>query len=200
MERIRAFIAIELTDEVKAAISRLQSRLKSASPVPARWVAPQGIHLTLKFLGDIPLNSASAVTGAMQQAAREIPPFRLQVRGLGVFPNPRRVRIAWAGIEGDLTHLVRLQERLDDGLVPLGFARETRAFTPHLTLARVRDSASPAEQESFGKIVTAATFSEAPGFSVGSVHLIKSQLGREGAVYDRISSVALEKPLPTSTA
>jgi len=200
MEQIRAFIAIELSDEVKTAIARLQARLRAANQIPAKWVEPKGIHLTLKFLGNIPPDSTGAVTGAIQQAAREIAPFHLEVRGLGVFPNPQRVRIAWVGIEGDLTQLTTLQQRLDSCLAPLGFARETRAFTPHLTLARVRDHTSPAEQESFGKLITASTFAEAPGFRVTSVHLIESQLGREGAVYRRISSVPLEKPLLTATA
>ncbi len=191
MEQIRAFIAIELSDAVKTAISHLQTQLRAANQIPAKWVEPNGIHLTLKFLGNIPRDSTGAVTGAIQQAAREVAPFHLEVRGLGVFPNRKRVHIAWIGIEGDLPQITTLQQRLDSCLSPLGFTPETRAFTPHLTLARVRDRASPAEQESFGELITASTFTEAPVLRVTSVHLIESRLGREGAVYRRISSVTL---------
>ncbi|OGO40476.1 MAG: 2'-5' RNA ligase [Chloroflexi bacterium RBG_16_57_8] len=189
MEEVRSFIAIELPENIKGRLGELQSRLQSGKS-RARWVAPESIHLTLKFLGSISVSSIPDVTGVMEEAAFGIPPFRLGVRGLGVFPDARRVRVVWVGLDGELDELMQLQKRLDSGLASLGFAPESRPFTAHLTLARMRDEASPAEREAIGQLVSAASF-EAGDFSVESVSLMKSQLTREGAIYSRLASAAL---------
>ena len=190
MEQVRSFIAVELPGEIKLAITRLQAKLKSGQ-FPVKWVDPCSIHLTLKFLGNIAAGRINEITGAMEEAAREISPFSLEVKGLGVFPNLRRVQVVWVGVSGEVDLLRQLQQRIESKLAPLGFAPESRPFTPHLTLARLRDRASLDERQRFGQLIAASGFEEIYSFSVGSLDLMKSQLTREGAVYSRISSVNL---------
>ncbi len=151
-------------------------------------MAPQNIHLTLKFLGAISPDAVAPIARVMREAGQNTPPFVLGVHGLGVFPNQKRVQIVWAGVTGDVTKLVELQKRLDGGLAGLGFAAESRAFTAHLTLARMREDASPAEREAAGNLVQATRF-EGGDFAVDSISLIRSELRREGPLYTRIAAV-----------
>jgi len=192
MEQIRSFIAIELPDEVKSALDQLQAQLKTGDQLPVKWVDPYNIHLTLKFLGNIDVNKVREITGAMEAAAQGISPFKLEVKDLGVFPNLKRVRVVWVGVSGEVAQLNQLQQRIESNLSPLGFAPESRSFTPHLTLARVREQASPDEQQSFGELIASTKFEAVYGFDVDSINLMKSQLTREGAIYSRISSIKLK--------
>jgi len=192
MEQIRSFIAIELPDEVKQALAELQARLKTGKHSSVKWVDPFGVHLTLKFLGNITTAQISGITGAIEEAAHDIEPFGLEIRGLGVFPNFKRVRVVWVGVGGDTAPLKQLQQRLESNLVPLGFARESRPFTPHLTLARVSEKASPAEQQNFGQIIAGTQFEDAYAFKVDCISLMRSQLTSQGAIYSQISSVRLK--------
>ncbi|MBA7630502.1 RNA 2',3'-cyclic phosphodiesterase [subsurface metagenome] len=196
MEQIRSFIAIELPDEVKQALAQLQAQLKTGKQPPVKWVDPYSVHLTLKFLGNIAADKTGEITGAIEKAAQGVPPFQLEVKDLGVFPNFRRVRVVWVGISGEVAQLSQLQQRIESNLSPLGFAPESRPFTPHLTLARVREQASPIEQQSFGQLIANTRFEGVYGFSVDSINLMRSQLTSEGAIYSQISSVKLKKPLP----
>jgi 2'-5' RNA ligase len=192
VEQVRCFIAIELPEAVKAGLTRLQAQLTSASLTPVKWVDPYGIHLTLKFLGNVNLDRISQITGAIEEAAQGIPPFHLEVKDLGVFPNPRRVQVVWVGVGGEVDKLLQLQKRLETNLARLGFAPEPRAFTPHLTLARVRDQASPDERQKLGQFISDNKFEAAYSFPVDSISLMRSQLTREGAIYSQISSVTLK--------
>ena len=191
MEQIRSFIAIELPDEVKAGLIQLQAQLKRAEPASVRWVNPSGIHLTLKFLGNIDGGRISEIGRALEKAAQGIPPFLLEVKGLGVFPNLRRAQVAWVGVGGEVDKLALLQQRVESNLMPLGFTTESRPFTPHLTLARLRDRATLNEREKFGQLIIGAKFGIAGTIKVDSVNLMRSQLTREGAIYSRLSSVEL---------
>ncbi|MFQ5997333.1 MAG: RNA 2',3'-cyclic phosphodiesterase [Dehalococcoidales bacterium] len=191
MEQIRSFIAIELPDEIKKALAQLQAQLKAGKQSPVKWVDPYSIHLTLKFLGNIAADKTSEITAAIEKAAQGISPFQLEVKDLGVFPNFRRVRVVWVGVSGEVAQLSQLQQRIESNLAPLGFAAESRAFTPHLTLARVREQASPAEQQNLGQLIASTRFEGVYRFSVDSINLMRSQLTSEGAIYSRISSVKL---------
>ena len=197
MEQVRSFIAIELPDELKRGLSQLEARLKLGKQPWVKWVDPYGIHLTLKFLGSIAADRIGEITRAMEEAAQGIPPFHLEVKGLGVFPNLRRVQVAWVGMGGEVDRLRQLQQRVESNLVPLGFAAESRPFTPHLTLARVREQAPLDERQRFGQLIGSTRF-EAGTIEVDAINLIRSQLTREGAIYSRISSVNLKKPLSTA--
>ena len=193
MEQVRSFIAIELPDELKAGLVQLQNKLKLDKQPPVKWVDPYSIHLTLKFLGNMPIDRTDDITKAMTEAARGISPFCLEVQGLGVFPNLRRVQVVWVGIGGEMDKLGKLQQRIESNLAPLGFAPESRPFTPHLTLARLRDRASLDERQRFGQLIASTKLETVYNFKVDAISLMKSQLTREGAIYSRISLVGLNK-------
>jgi 2'-5' RNA ligase len=192
MEAIRSFIAIELPGEVKLSLGNIQAKLKSGSRAPAKWVDPAIMHLTLKFMGYVDAGLIGKITSALEDACRGIAPFRLEMNGLGVFPNQRSVRVVWAGLTGELDKLSLLQKNIDSALAPLGFRAEARPFTPHLTLARVREEARPEERQKLGELVTGAASPPGLSFSVDSVHLMKSQLMKTGPVYTRLASVTLK--------
>ncbi|MFH0847558.1 MAG: RNA 2',3'-cyclic phosphodiesterase, partial [Chloroflexota bacterium] len=185
MEEIRSFIAIELPDEVKSILSQLQAKLKSCGEFPAKWIDPSGIHLTLKFLGNITSHRITEITRALETAASGTAPLQLELKGLGVFPSLKRVQVIWVGIEGELDKLGELQKRIESGLAKLGFPREARAFTPHLTLARIRDRATPEERQCVGQVIASTKFETVYRFNVDSIHLMRSELTREGAIYSR---------------
>jgi 2'-5' RNA ligase len=191
MERIRSFIAIELPDPLKEALDQLESRLKTDRQPYVKWVDPASIHLTLKFLGSISADSVAEITRAIGAAVAGTAPFRLRSGTLGVFPNPKRVQVVWVGLEGELDQLNRLQQKLEASLSPLGFPPERRRFTPHLTLARLRDRASAAEREEMGKLVAETGLADATEITVDTVSLMKSELTRTGPIYTRISRVEL---------
>ena len=191
MNEIRAFIAVLLPDEVKQSLSALQDRLRSGSSVSAKWVDPGNIHLTLKFLGNISPGLVGRITSAMETAAREIKPLYIQVKGLGAFPNANRVNIVWVGLVGDIERLALLQKRIDAQLSPLGFKSENRPFTPHLTIARIRDHASSEERRQLGRLIAETAFDTLLPVDIMSVYLMKSQLTREGPIYSSILSVNL---------
>jgi len=200
MEQIRSFIAIELPDELKIELTRLQDRLKLGGQSSVKWVNPNSIHLTLKFLGNIAADRVEEISRALEEAAQGISPFYLEIKGLGVFPNQRRVQVAWVGIYGEVDKLVQLQQRIESNLVPLDFTAESRQFTPHLTLARLRDRTSLNERQRFGQLIIDTKFEAAHTINVNAINLMRSQLTREGAIYSRISAVELKKPLSTASA
>jgi len=193
MEQVRSFIAIELPDELKLGLAQLEAQLKMSKQPWVKWVDPYSIHLTLKFLGSIAVDRISEITGAMEEAIQGISPFRLEVKDLGVFPNLRRVQVAWVGISGEVDKLSQLQRHLESKLARLGFAPESRPFTPHLTLARLRNRASLDERQSFGQLIATTRFEAVYTIKVDAINLMRSQLTREGAIYSRISSVGLNK-------
>ena len=191
MEQVRSFVAIELPERLKEELVGLSERLKSGGYSGVRWVDPRGIHLTLKFLGDVAVERLDDINTALKEATRGVSPFRLEVGGLGVFPNPRRVRVAWVGLAGETDKLQQLQQQVESVLAKLGFATESRRFTPHLTLARVRDQVSLEERLGFGQFIESADFRAMNKIEVDTVYLMRSQLTRQGAIYSRISSVHL---------
>jgi 2'-5' RNA ligase len=192
MEKIRAFIAIELSEDVRRTLTRLQNTLKSGCRAPVRWTDPDATHLTLQFLGDIDSGLTGKITSSMEDASRGIHPFRLAVSGLGVFPDPARVRVVWVRLGGNIETLGKLQKSIESAIKTLGFTPEARAFTPHLTLGRVRDNARPEERQNLGQLVARVTVESDSGLEVNSVHLIKSQLTPQGPIYTRIGSVELK--------
>lgn len=192
MEPVRCFIAIELPEEVKAGLKDIQAKLKSGGQASVKWVDPDSIHLTLKFLGDVDVAKIAPIAAALEGAAQEVSPFSLKLEGLGAFPNLRRVQVVWVGVGGGVDKLANLQQRLESSLARLGFAPEDRRFTPHLTLARVRDRASLAEQEGLGQLIAGTKLEAAHSFPVVEVSLVRSQLTREGALYSRLSTAGLK--------
>ena len=153
MEQVRSFIAIELPDELKLGLAQLETQLKLGKQPWVKWVDPYSIHLTLKFLGSIAVDRISEIIRVMEEAIQGIPPFHLGVKDLGVSPSLRRVQVIWVGISREVDKLSQLQQHLESNLARLGFAPETRLFTPHLTLARFRNQTSLDERQSFGHLI-----------------------------------------------
>ena len=192
MEPIRSFVAIELPDELRVELGRLESQLKSESQPWVKWVNPNSIHLTLKFLGNIATEKITEITKAMEDATQDIPPFQLEVKELGVFPNLKRVQVAWVGLSGETDKLGQLQKGIESNLERLGFVPENRPFTPHLTLARIREQASLDERQRFGQLIADTKAQINYIIKVDSTSLMRSQLTRQGAVYTRISLAKLK--------
>ncbi|MFU8796418.1 MAG: RNA 2',3'-cyclic phosphodiesterase [Dehalococcoidia bacterium] len=190
-EEIRSFIAIELPDDVRKGLAQLRKELKRDEHRFVKWVDSDGIHLTLKFLGNIPPRLVSEITGAMEAAARGIAPFVIEISGLGAFPRLEQVRVVWVGVSDEAHRLKDLQHGIDAELATLGFAREERPFVPHLTLARVRQGASPSERRSLGELLRAAVFEDKYSVRVEAISLMRSQLTPAGAIYTRLSEVQL---------
>ena len=136
----------------------------------------------------------------MKVAVQGIPSFHLEVGRLGAFPNLRQVQVVWVGIGGEIDRLRQLQQRVESQLVPLGFIAEKRAFTAHLTLARLRNQAPLDERQRLGQLIAATGFESTHIVEVEAVNLMRSQLTREGAIYSKIAAVGLNKPLPNATA
>jgi 2'-5' RNA ligase len=190
-EQIRSFIAVELSDEAKKGLAKLRKELERDEHKFVKWVAPGGIHLTLKFLGNIPSKRVTEITEAIERAAQGISPFHLEISGLGAFPSLKQARVFWVGIGGEMDKVSRLQQNIDSALATLGFAKEERPFVPHLTLARIREGASPPERRSFGELVASAAFEEKYPVEVETVRLMRSQLTPAGAIYTCLSVVRL---------
>ena len=190
---VRVFVAIDLPDPAKEALRQAVADLQGDLQQGIRWVRPEGIHLTLKFLGDVSSARAGDIQEAMERAAREFGPacFRLALSGLGVFPNPREPRVLWAGVSGDMEALEHLQGLTDGCLEDAGFARERRPFRPHLTLGRVRDQVAPAERRRIGQAIQQAPPPRGVEWQVGEIHLIRSTLTPGGAIYDSIGRAQL---------
>lgn len=192
MEMIRTFIAVELSAEVKAVLVRAQETLKRApSGRLVRWVSPDGIHLTLKFLGDVSPSRVDEISHVLTQTCRPFKPFELSLSHTGFFPDAHRLRVVWVGMSGAVEQLGGLQRSVEDGLSSLGFPPEGRGFQPHLTLGRVRDLARSAEREELAKRVLAAQVDEQARMLVREVHLIRSDLRPSGAVYTTLALAPL---------
>jgi 2'-5' RNA ligase len=188
---IRVFIALDIPPEAKQALADAIRRLQAAIPYGVRWVDPAGIHLTLKFLGNINASLRDDIFKAMRCAAQSFQSgrFRLQLAGLGFFPSERQPRVLWAGIEGDLHSLRSLQEKVDVAMFQSGFAREKRPFNPHLTLGRVRDDVSPNVRRQISAAFVAIGLERGDPWEVKEVHLIRSTLTPGGARYTSLGSV-----------
>ena len=180
-DKIRAFIAIKLPDEIVAAIRKVQDQIKS-SGVKIRWVRPENIHLTLKFLGDINERDIDQIHTAMIDAVKGYSPISLSGKGVGVFPNLRRPKVMWVGLGGESGRLIQLQETLDSQLKKIGFSKEKRAFKGHLTMGRVKGRIDT--KKLTATLQEMSEFESEP-FSAGEIVLFQSDLRPSGAVYIR---------------
>ncbi len=189
-DTVRAFIAIELKVETIAFIQKFQDGLRSYG-LKARWITPENIHLTLKFLGDINNEDVKKAGDALISATGENAAIRLRAKSIGVFPGVKRPRIIWTGIAGQTKELLNLQKILDEKLQTFGFPKEKRPFKGHLTIARIKKKIDAKRL-----IDAMKEFSgfESKTFMVDEVVLFKSELKPSGAVYSRLISAALTRP------
>lgn len=184
---MRIFVAFELPSTIREAAAALQQELTQPKG-KIGWVRVDGMHLTLKFLGEVSTPRLSAIERAVKDAADGTGQLKIVVRGLGVFPGPKNPRIIWIGVESDDDRLCRLQERIDRSLALVKFPRENREFRPHLTLGRVKSS-----QGADGLLKALAVHRHfiAGECSLAELHLFQSDLRHGGAVYTKLWSVAL---------
>ncbi len=186
---MRCFIAIELPEAVKSALSGIEEELKK-SKADVRWVKPDNIHLTLKFFGNIEEKNTEKIIEIMENICNQYAPFTIEIKGMGTFPNIKSPRVLWVGIEGNDT-LKTLQEEIENKMESIGFEREDRAFTAHLTLGRFRTSI---EKEGLLKAVKLHEKDTFVGsINVQSLSLIRSDLHPEGARYTKIIDISLGK-------
>ncbi len=191
-DTIRAFIAVELPEDVKAELAKLIERLRRSGARGLRLVRVEGIHLTLKFLGNVPQARVEPITDALRHAAERHSPFKARLGDVGVFPDRRNPRVLWVGLQGDLEPLKALQGDVEEALARMGFARESLAFSPHLTLARLQDGASPTDRRTAAEALFLAEFKTGLEINVESANLIRSILKPGGAVYETLASVPLK--------
>ena len=195
MSVLRAFIAIELSNETHNAIQDQTARLRdSLGPDLVRWIPISNIHLTLKFLGDI---ADTHVDFLKQMLAYEMDPysgFDLQVGGLGAFPTSRQPRVLWIGLHAPAV-LASIQRAIESGATRLGYEKEARPFSPHLTIGRIRQNVSPDDLHKIRVGLESQQLGNIATNRVDSVQLFKSELQPGGSVYTRLFSAKL-KPAP----
>jgi len=193
MAVIRAFIAIDLSEEIQQHLDKVISDYRAELPnIPIRWVAASNIHLTLKFLGDVSLSNLNLLTAMFQAEISTYHQFDISVGGSGAFPNLHQPRVIWVGVEAP-PELIGIHNSIEATTGRLGYLREERAFSPHLTLGRVSRNATAKDI----KIISIALASNKIGFlgttRVEKVHLYRSDLKPSGAVYTQIFSSSLIK-------
>jgi len=185
---IRAFIAVEIEPQTVRQISAVVADLKPRIP-GIRWISPANFHFTLKFVGDIEENKVEPIARALELALHPFPRFTINAKGLGVFPDLKRPRILWVGLEGK--GLAALASRVETVLESLGFAPEKREFQPHLTVGRWRQFDRSSRK--FGEELERWKGHEFGESTVAEVIFFQSQLKREGATYQPLKVVALAK-------
>ena len=192
-DTVRVFIALDLPQDAKEVLAETIGQLRSVIPSGVRWVDPWGIHLTLKFLGNVDTSVVDDILAAMRVASENYsgPKFSLTLSALGLFPNIKQPRVLWAGADGDLDTLTSLQTLVDEAVSRLGFSPEKRPFRPHLTLGRVQDGVPPGGRRSIGEAAVKALLPPVAAWEVDSMHLIRSTLTPQGAIYTSLGTVAL---------
>jgi len=188
----RLFIAVELPSDLKQRIKDMATVLRGRDLGGFRWVRPDNIHLTLKFLGETPAERLPEITAAMVVAVGGIEPFILKLGKLGVFPSMRRPRVFWLGLDENLEQLIELQAKLQTALKAIGFAEERDRFVPHLTLARIPRKLSSMERVSFESKQPSFRSLELPALRVQHISLMESQLSPQGARYLQKAMVYLD--------
>lgn len=192
METLRLFIAIPLPEPLLRQLAQVQRTLEKEMPAGSvRWVNPAGIHLTLKFLGDTPEGKIPAIQDVLTAVARRAVPCTFTVGDLGCFPNLRRPRVIWVGVQEPGGQLQALQEAVERAMVPLGYPREGRGFSPHLTLGRVKDSVPSRDVARIGEIVGATGLGTLGEVRADSFALIRSILKPTGAEYTPLAEFRL---------
>lgn len=190
---LRLFIAVELPEALRSALAEAAGSLRARLPPGhgARWVAPESMHLTLKFLGAIEPGAVPALQAALHVATRGVRPFSLTLQGTGVFPNERAPRTVWVGLAGDVPALQVLHEAVEVATAAIGYTREPQGFRPHLTLARLPDRSGPRDRVALVVALRALRVPVAPAVDVREVSLMQSTLLPTGAVHRRLAVAPL---------
>jgi RNA 2',3'-cyclic 3'-phosphodiesterase len=176
---VRLFVALNVPSQLRQALWQTMARLRDRG-LPVKWVRPEGIHLSLKFLGEVPDERESELAAALGRAAKGTRALSLALGGFGVFPDFERPRVVWAGVAGEPA-LEILQHRVEQEFAPLGFPTEARPFRPHVTLGRAAREARPRDFAGLEAALGGLEFEET--VVVEAVDLMQSTLQPGGAVY-----------------
>jgi len=189
---MRTFIAIDISPEIRSAIGRIQSHLKYAG-ADVKWVAPENIHLTMKFLGEIDETMLGRVEASLEHIARSTRQFEFSVEGVGVFPKIDFPRVIWIGLGRGSDQLTCLAALLDDEMLKLGFEKDPRQFEPHLTIGRVRSEHN--KEKLMEKIISLPpeVLLESGSCRINSLTLFKSTLTPEGPIYSVLHEANFSK-------
>lgn len=186
---IRSFLAFELPEEIRRILHRVHEEVK-ASPLDVRWVRPEGIHLTIVFMGDVPEADLSPMGDAVARASSSHEPFPFSLKGMGCFPNSRNPRVLWLGVETELERMSRLRDDLHRALAPFGIREESRPLQPHLTLGRFK---GPCKRTgALEGMISKYRGLTSPLCSLKELILYKSDLKPGGAVYTALRSCPLQ--------
>lgn len=181
---IRSFIALELSDEVRANLMQLLTALRQM-PATVKWVEAENLHLTLKFLGEVPEGQIAAITETLSAIAQATPTFAFAVKGVGGFPDLRRPRVLWVGVEAP-KELLTLHRQIEQGMERLGFAPEGRPYHPHITIGRVKAMQGLAPTLDILKEHADTLFGTV---TVRHLTLFRSDLSREGPTYTPLAQL-----------
>ena len=192
MSRLRAFIAVELPLEIRQNVQQATLSLRRDTGSLIRWVTVENMHLTLKFLGDISSSNVEVLTQLIHAQAGSFNSFDIHLSGIGSFPNPRRPRVIYVGIQAPAA-LEAFQRQMESAIHRLGYNPEERAFAPHLTIGRVRQHVSADDQQKIRRALEEATIDSLGTARVNSVHLYKSDLKPNGPAYTKLFSAHLRK-------
>ena len=184
-ETIRSFVAIELPEHVISMLRGVQDDLRR-NKFRIKWVQPDNIHLTLKFLGNVDSNDIDGITAAMSVAIQGCGPITLCAKGVGVFPGLKRARVIWIGLGGQVQRLSEMQGKLEKNLAEIGFSEENRSFKAHLTIGRFKSSVNP---KVIGPILQKYSAIQSEEFILNQIVLFKSDLTPSGPVYSVLQRV-----------
>jgi len=184
---MRAFIALRLPENILSSINKIQEDLKLFR-FPVRWVRPENIHITLKFIGSISESEAEIIGAEMDYCAGGCSPVTLSAKGIGVFPSVARPRVIWAGLSGQISLLLSFQDTLEKRLEKSGFKKEERPFKGHLTIGRLKDRVN---NERLIEAIRKHKDFNTDLFDAGEIILFKSDLLPEGPVYTELLNVPL---------
>jgi 2'-5' RNA ligase len=184
---MRTFIAIELPDQIKNQIGQEQEPLKKTKAFVS-WVKPGNIHVTLKFLGEVPEEKTDEVFSATEKAVEGIKRFTMSLKGMGSFPNFRRPRVIWVGAGSGQEELSGMAGKIEEEMEKIGFPKEKRRFSPHFTIGRVK---SPKNIEKLMKMIKSSDF-QTEEIAVSEVVVMRSQLHPTGAIYTPLKKIPLE--------
>jgi 2'-5' RNA ligase len=191
MSVVRAFIAIDLSTEIRIRLDHVIAHMKSSmQDTPLRWTPAGNIHLTMKFLGDVSVSNLEILKKILQAESARHHQFEISVGQVGAFPSIHRPRVVWAGVEAP-AELAAVQSGIENELARLGYAREEREFSPHLTLGRVSRNATPLEIRGIGDRLGKVKVGYLGATAVKEIHLYKSDLRPEGSQYTRLFSAPL---------
>ncbi|MEA3329041.1 MAG: RNA 2',3'-cyclic phosphodiesterase [Candidatus Omnitrophota bacterium] len=184
---MRAFIAIEIPRDVKSELSQIIDTLRS-SQADVKWVKPQDVHLTLKFLGNIDQSRLKEIQNILDRVAKTENSFEMSMEDLSAFPNPSFPRVIWTGLKQGSQNTLDLAKKIECELAKIGFAKEKRPFHPHLTLGRLR---SPKNRDKLSVLLSSTTFKSQSRIKVTHLNLIQSTLTPTGSIYTPLYQTAL---------